>query len=316
VSAVRGALAGGFLALLGLVAACGRTAVERPDGRWGHVEGSGAARRLVHVDGRVEPLPPAPRRIVSALPNLTELVAHLGGVERLAGVSEHCNFPPEVLALPKVSVLPVDAEGLRQLAPDLVLCDPVFHAASLDLLERQRLPLATLESRSLDHLATTIRVLGEILDTAQARERAAALVARLAQARERVRRPDAGDPPRVLVVGQADPLHVLGPGSLFDDMLRACGAVNVAADLGRPSAPFSEEALLVRRPTWILTTWQPLPDAQRKRWARVPAVVEGHVALAAADDLLRAGPRTPEALERLADVLAGRLPPERLSEPR
>jgi ABC-type Fe3+-hydroxamate transport system substrate-binding protein len=121
---------------------------------------------------------------------------------------------------------------------------------------------------------------------------------------------------KVLLLGQSEPLIALGPGSLLDALIRACGAENVAADLGRASAPFPMELVRVRAPDWILLTGEPFPDSLRRAWADVPAVREGRIADARADDLVRAGPRTPDALERLGRVLRGEWPPERLSEER
>ena len=284
-----------------------------PNGAWGRVEARDGTRWLVRTDGTRAPVPSAPRRVVSTLPNITELVAYLGGPELLVGVSPHCNFPPEIVGKPSVSVMPVDVEGLRVLKGDLVLCDADFHAESLPLLERHHFPVLMLESRSLAHLATMVEVLGQVLGVPAAAERAAALRARLEAAIANAGQGARVPPQRVLLVGQTDPLNVLGPGSLLDDLLRACGCVNVACDLGRPSAPFSEESVLMRSPDWILTTWEPLPERLRARWARLPAVAQGRVVLAAADDLLRPGPRTPEALERLAAVLSGKLAPELLA---
>ena len=292
---------------------CSAQLAAAPQGRWGRLETAEGARWLVRADGTRARVPEAPRRIVSTLPSLTELVAHLAGSEVLVGVSPHCNFPPEVLSLPKVSVLPVDVEGLRALRPDLVLCDADFHAQSLELLERHRIPALMVESRSLAHLDVTIDVLAQVLGGTVVQDRALLLRQRLSKARDSASLSQRVPPQRVLLVDQTDPLNVLGPGSLLDDMLRACGCVNVACDLGRPSAPFSEESVLMRAPDWILTTWEPLPERLRMRWARLPALARGQVVLAAADDLLRPGPRTPEALERLAAVLSGRLAPELLA---
>jgi hypothetical protein len=42
-------------------------------------------------------------RICSLLPSATEIVASLGLVESLVAVSEECDWPPEVRALPVVS---------------------------------------------------------------------------------------------------------------------------------------------------------------------------------------------------------------------
>src|SRR5438046_4525102 len=47
-------------------------------------------------------------RIVSLLPAATEIVAALGAVGRLVGVSHECDFPPEVRSLPRVTRTRVD----------------------------------------------------------------------------------------------------------------------------------------------------------------------------------------------------------------
>ena len=50
-------------------------------------------------------------RIVSLLPSATEIICELGLGPQLVGVSHECDYPPEVLRIPKVtsSVIPKDA---------------------------------------------------------------------------------------------------------------------------------------------------------------------------------------------------------------
>lgn len=314
-----------FLLLASALAACGRgeaptqgcltRVAPAPDGAWVRAAVVAGGRvRVELADGSVRDVPERPRRIVSTLPNLTELVAYLAGNDVLVGVSPWCNFPPGIEGKVRLSVMPLDVERLTSLHPDLVLCDATFQAESLALLERHASALLPLESRSLPHLLATVDLLGGVLGTRESREQATLLTRRLKAAVAEVSAAAPTVPPRVLLVGQCDPLHVLGPGSLLDDLLRVCGCVNVACDLGRASGPFSEEAVLARAPDWVLTTGDPLSPALSARWAGVPAVRLGHVAEAWADDLLRAGPRTPTALRRLAAVLRGHLPPERLGK--
>jgi iron complex transport system substrate-binding protein len=288
-----------------------------PDGEWAvRITREENRVRLQLADGRFLEVPTRPTRVVSTLPSITEIVAYLAGTQVLVGVSLWCDWPAEVRSLPKVSVIPMNVEGLKALAPDLLLCDATLHAGSLHAL-RGRFPmLLAVENRSLPHLVTTLTVLGEVFGTDASRARAAELIARLAKAEADARVGARTPPLRVLLVGQPDPLHVLGPGSLLDDLLRACGCVDVACDLGRASAPFSVETVIARRPDWILTTGDPLPEDFKRRWTSVPAVREGRIASANADDLLRPGPRTPDALARLAAVLRGDLPPDRLAPPR
>src|SRR5437764_11983598 len=48
-------------------------------------------------------------RIVSLLPAATEIVAALGAMGRLVGVSHECDFPPQVRSLPRVTRSRIDS---------------------------------------------------------------------------------------------------------------------------------------------------------------------------------------------------------------
>lgn len=269
-------------------------------------------------DGLMLRVPVGPRRIVSTLPGITEMIASMGALDRLAAVSPWCDTPPAVRHLPRVTVQPMDAEGILAVRPDLVVADRRLHRRDLAIIQRRCRHVLLLEtSRSLPHLMASSRLLARVLGTPEAaradarfRARAEALVRRVEAERPAV-------PPRVLVVAQWDPLYVLGPGSLLDDLLRVCGCVNVAADLGSDaSGTFHEELVLARAPDWILAPKEPLPARLAERWRHVPAVRAGHVAPAWSDDLVRGGPRILDGLERLAAVLHGHRPPAWLEAPR
>jgi iron complex transport system substrate-binding protein len=265
------------------------------------------ARRIVYDDGTEVRVPLEPRRIVSSLPGITELICHLGGRERLVAVSPWCDHPPSVAGIRKVKVQPFDAEGILAAEPDLVVVDRRLHRQDLERI-RLRCPAVLLldTSRSLPHLAVSAQLLAAVLETPEAKRRADAFQDRLYGSAARIRAAAPETPPRVLVVAQWDPLYVLGRGSLIDDLLRVCGCVNVACDLeGDASGTFDEELVLARRPDWILTPREPMPDRIAQRWRNVPAVKQGRLTDGAADDLVRAGPRILDGLERLARVLRG-----------
>lgn len=302
-----------------LLAACGPDApppclarlADAPDGAYVHsAEVEGDERVVAYADGRIVRIPKNPRRIVSTLPGLTEIVASLGALDRVVAITEHCDRPAETEGIRRISVMPMDLETLIDVGADLVLVDPILNTDALAVAD---LPtFLPLESRSLAHLEATIELLATVLDTEEARLGALRFKAGLNLARIAATPEPGAPPPRVLLLAQSDPLYVLGPGALLDDMLRQCGAVNAACDLGRASGPFAEELVIARRPDWILAL-DGLPDQRLlERWASVPAVAEGRVAAGSSDDLLRAGPRIPAALVRLADVLHGRRPPTAL----
>ena len=66
------------------------------------------------------------RRIVSLTPSLTEIVFSLGAGERVVGVSDYCDYPPEARTRPRVGTfLQPSVEKILALRPDLVLVDGV-----------------------------------------------------------------------------------------------------------------------------------------------------------------------------------------------
>ena len=294
--------------------ACLDTVAEAPDGAF---DVPGLERlRATHPD-------PSALRIASALPGITEMVAHLGAADRLVAISPWCDVPDGAPEPRRVSVQPFDAEGFLAARPNLVIIDRRLHLRDLAEIRRRVPDVLMLEtSRSLPHLVRSMEVLAEVLapagegtpppDGPRARARAfraryEALVAAIDPVWD-------DGPPRVLVLGGWDPLYAMGPGSMLDDMLRICGATNVACDLGTDaSGPFSEELVVARRPAWILTTTSaPMPERLRSRWQHVPAIRDGRIAPAHVDDVVRGGPRILDALERLHAVLRGTQPPAHL----
>ena len=248
-----------------------------------------------------------PQRIASSLPGITEMIAFLGRGKRLVAVTDYCDYPSELVKdVEKISVLPYDPEGLLTTRPDLLVVDRRMHRRDLDVI-RRRVPNVLLldTSSSLGHLQQSLLLLYSVLGADEGREEAYAawdrryreLVATLQAARPEV-------PPRVLVVAQWDPLYVLGRGSLIDDLLRICGCVNIACDLeSDASGTFPEELVIARRPDWILTPREPMPERLRERWKNLPAVKTDSFINGSGDDLVRAGPRILEGLERLARAL-------------
>jgi len=76
-----------------------------------------------------------PRRIVSTAPSITEALFALDLGSQVVGVSQYCDFPPEVAQLPKVGTdIKPNLEAIARLAPDLV----VLQTAPPDLTDRLR----------------------------------------------------------------------------------------------------------------------------------------------------------------------------------
>src|SRR5919206_4223227 len=123
------------------------------------------------------PLPDA-RRIVSIAPSNTEILHALGLGRRIVGVDSWSDYPPRVLALPRVgSDLRVDVQRVAELQPDLVVAS--LHVPGMEdnlpAFERAGLAYLAVGGLGLAGVWEDMRIIGHVLGR---QERAAALVDR------------------------------------------------------------------------------------------------------------------------------------------
>jgi iron complex transport system substrate-binding protein len=256
-----------------------------------------------------------PKRIVSLVPALTEMLFAIGAGPQVVAVSSYDEFPPQVKSLPRVgALLDPDTERILSLKPDLVLT----YGSQVDLqTQMQRAAIATFDYRhgGLEHILTTIRELGQ--RTGHAAE-AARVVAGIRSRIDAVRARVAGKPrPRTLLVFSREPralrnVYVSGGRGFLRDMLVAAGGQDVFEDAGRESLQATTETILARAPEVILEmrsedipTGQEL-DEERQVWARlgaVPAVRNKRIYFITGQQMTVPGPRVADGVERMAQAL-------------
>jgi iron complex transport system substrate-binding protein len=229
----------------------------------------------------------APRtspRVVSLLPAASEIVAALGAVEQLVGVTHECDHPSDVAALPRVTssavdrdaasaaidaevralastgapVFGFDAERFATLAPEVVLtqslCDvcalpegEVDHAiAALDVAPK----VVTLGGTTLEGVWEDIKHVGLAIGR---RIEAAALLASLDARMRRVHetlKAARAPRPRVAVIEWLDPLFVAGHWS--PELVRRAGGVDVLAQPGAHSVRIDADTVCAAAPEVLL----------------------------------------------------------------
>ena len=266
--------------------------------------------------GHAAPQQPAPARIVSAVPSVTEILFAIGAGPQVVAVSSFDSYPPQVAALPRIGgLLDPDVERILSLKPDLV----VVYDTQVDLriqLTRAGIPTFSFKHRGLPDILTAIRDVGRATGRVAEADRVAhGIEARLNAVRRRV----AGRPrPRTLLVMGRDPfalrnIYASGGEGFLHDMLDAAGGVNVFADVRRESVQATSELVLTRAPEVILelrgefgsvrpedderdrTIWWTLPS--------VPAVRAGRVYIRRSASFVIPGPRVAEAVEAIARTL-------------
>lgn len=256
-----------------------------------------------------------PRRIISLVPAVTEMLFAIGAGPLVVAVSSFDTYPPEVTTRPRVgALLDPDVERVLSLTPDFV----VIYGSQTDLrrqLERASIPIFDYRHAGLPDVMSTIRELGRVTGrVAEADGVAAGIERQLAAVRART----SGRPPvRTVLVFGREPgalrnVYASGGKGFLNDMLASAGGVNVFADLGQESVQATTELLLTRAPEAILEVREgPAYTEARVRqsvtdWSRlasVPAVKNGRVLVVSGEGLVVPGPRVAQAVERMARAL-------------
>jgi iron complex transport system substrate-binding protein len=255
---------------------------------------------------RVPPRPPATpaaaRRIVSLAPSSTEIVFALGVGDRVVGVDQYSDWPPEAAKVPRVgNDLSPSLERILALKPDVVLVATSANSRELpDELGRFGVRVVISSIVTLDDLWRDIQTIGDAIGRHDAavtlvntqRARVAAIHARVA----------ALPAPKVLVVVWADPLTVVGGHTFIDDEIRAAGGDNIAGDSAQPYPQYSVERMLARAPEVIVIgshkggpALTPLTSH-----ASLPAVKNHRVHSVDGDLVFRPGPRMVDGIELLS----------------
>jgi iron complex transport system substrate-binding protein len=284
--------AGLFALLLAVAAACGGGG------------GGGGERRATAGDAAGPPA--APRRIVSMSPNVTEILFALGLGERVVGVDDFSQHPPEAAAKPRLGgFVDPDLERIVTLRPDLA----VMLESQAELgreLERLGIDVLRVDNQDLEDVAESMVAIGR---RAGAGERGAALARDFRAAL--APRPVA-DGERVMIAvgrtpGATGEVMVAGPGSYPYEMVARLGAENVFADLGSRYATVGAEEVVARAPERVLELhWQDLDAAAEaamaEDWRRLlgPDV---EVAVVDGPAVVVPGPRLPTVYDRLEAAL-------------
>jgi len=285
-------------------------------------------------------------RIVSLVPHATELLFALGLGDDVVAVTHECDFPLEVLELPRVTrdVLPaglgaaeidaavrertqqgkaiyeLDEDRLEELEPDLIVTQELCAVCAVsydDVVEVAGRIATAPRVISLDP-KTLGEAMGDIRTIAQAtgvRDAALELVTRQRARIDAVRRAvQDADPVRVAAIEWLDPVFVAGHWT--PQIIELAGGADVLGFAGEHSEQSTWEAVAAARPEVVVV----MPcgyDAERSREEalRYAAELRGIaaqriVAVDAAAYFSRPGPRLVDGLELMAHVLHPDLVPE------
>ncbi|MGH7180907.1 MAG: cobalamin-binding protein [Nitrospiraceae bacterium] len=223
-------------------------------------------------------------RICSLLPSATEVIALLGLIDELVGVSHECDYPPSVKNLP-IMVEPMIPPGgltsadidrqvsqlmasgqrlyrlndslLQQAQPDLILSQDLCHVCAItpDQLQDaissmpRRPNVLTLNPGTVhDVINDVVRIGNATNRSAEGQRLAAHLIERLDALHTRVR--GVSHRPRVVCIEWLAPLYIAG--HWVPEMVQIAGGQDVLSEPGSPSRVVTWDDVLAATPEILI----------------------------------------------------------------
>jgi iron complex transport system substrate-binding protein len=270
-------------------------------------------------------------QICSLLPSATEIVAELGLADSLVGVSEECDWPPEIRNLPVVTASRVDTGRLDSLAIDNAVREAVADGRPLYAIDRELLetlqPDLILTQNLCAVCAVSADEVGELCATdAEIFSVDAHTLAEIeVQIRALARRlgvPARGDAVvsemeakiaavRAAVTGApATPIFVaewleppFAAGHWVPEMVELAGGRDVLGRAGAPSYPTSWEAVRQAQPELVVVAPCGFDHTRAAREATVLPVACRAVAVDSNAYYARPAPRLAEGVAQLAFLI-------------
>jgi iron complex transport system substrate-binding protein len=280
-----------------------------------------------------------PVRIVSLLPSATDMIAELGLLDSLVGVSDDCNWPAEVSSKPLVARTRIDVSGLTSAEIDALVNESASESHSLYAIDAQLLDelrpdlivtqdlcevcavssgdLATacpvgcevfsMNPRSLDDVVESVIALAGRLGV---HDRGVAVAEAMRAKVEAVRAATAGlERPRVFVAEWVDPPY--GSGHWLPEMVEAAGGTNVLSKPREYSFATTWETVLGEEPDLVVlaacgfSLQQALDRTGELRLPVRTVVVDGDAHFS------RPAPRIADGIRQLAHLIH----PEAVADP-
>jgi iron complex transport system substrate-binding protein len=270
-------------------------------------------------------------RICSLLPSATEIVAELGLVDSLVGISEECDWPPEVRGLPVVTasrvattqvssseidetvraavsdgrpLYAIDRELLGTLRPDLILTQNLCAVCAVSAGEVSELcatdaEILALDAHTLAEIEERILSLADLLGVlARGRSVVAEMEAKIAAVRARV----ADAPTRSVFVAEwLEPPYAAG--HWIPEMVAIAGGRDILGQAGAPSYPTSWEAVREARPELVVVAPCGFDHERAAREATLLPLACRAVAVDSNAYYARPAPRLADGIAQLAFLI-------------
>ena len=257
--------------------------------------------------GRSVSIKEIPQRIISLVPSNTEILFALGLGDKVVGVTEFCNYPPEARGKGRIGGFSTpDIEKVIDLQPDLILAGSIHAKEVIPALEEIGLAVFALAPQSLDGILEDIRMVGKITgEEDEASKLVAQTETRIKAITDKTQNLDGK--PRVFYITWHEPLWSVGLGTTTQELIQKAGGVNIFQDITGHKMVNLEEVIARNPEVIIACTGHGEAKGKPFEWANeeprlgvTEARKNNRVYQIDADLVSRDGPRIVDALEWFA----------------
>jgi iron complex transport system substrate-binding protein len=252
--------------------------------------------------GREVTLEAEPMRIVSMLPSHTEVVCAIGACDRLVGVDDFSDYPPEVLDLPRLGggLFGANIEAIVALEPDLVLASQ--YGELVEALAQAGLVVYAGSAQTYEEALEEFIVLGRLVG----RElEAARLAGRVEGEVEAIAAVMSGREAPTFYY-EIDPTpYSVGPGSFMGALMIKAGGENIVGAEMDDFPLLDPEFVVAADPEIIVLGEHAGDPGDRPGWETIRAIREGNIVRLSPEEGVmasRPGPRMAESVLLFARI--------------
>jgi len=261
-------------------------------------------------DGVAVAIAEPPQRIISLAPSNTEILYALGLEDRVVGVTDYCNYPPNVADKATVGgYSTVNVEKVVALHPDLVVAADGNTGAVIDRLRGLGLCVIFLNPPDIDGILRDIELVGRATGTeAEADAIVTDMRARMDAVQER--HAAISYAPSVAHVVWHEPIYVSGAKTFQHEQIRLAGGRNAFGHIEEWGTVTLEQFITANPEIIIVNSGSGMGDGgenaiydffmQEARLKNLDAVKNGRVYIIDSDIIDRGGPRIIDSLELVA----------------
>ncbi len=261
--------------------------------------------------GREVTIGALPERIISLAPSNTEILFALGLGDKVVGVTDFCDYPPEALGKDKIGgPWSPSIEDIVALQPDLVLAASINPIDVVNVLEGMGITVFGIESTDLDDILNDIDTVGLITDKeAEAEALTNDMQSKIDAVTAETEGLVPGEYPGVFHICYYDPIWTSGRGTFIHDLLEKAGGINIFDDLEGYNT-VSLESVITRDPEVIIVTAMGGTASGTWEWVNTESRLEdisarqnGRAYFTESNWVERAGPRIVLGLEQIAKYI-------------